>query len=221
MKSINLIKPYFFERRFLIFSGLVCLIVVDFLQLFIPRIIKWAVDDITAFKVDSITLLYYALYIVSIAILIGLFRYGWRRCLIGTSRRVEEGLRNRLFAHIQTLSPSFFDKVKTGDIMAHATNDIQHVRMATGMGMVALTDSIVLGSAAIGFMAYINIKLTLFVLIPMPMVIFGARFFSKKMHRLYQEVQGTFSDLTEVVRERFAGIRIIKAYNRKKMRDSD
>jgi len=216
MKSINLIKPYFFERRFLIFFGLVCLIVVDFLQLFIPRVIKWAVDDITAFKVDSITLLYYALYIVSIAILIGLFRYGWRRCLIGTSRRVEEGLRNRLFDHIQTLSASFFDKAKTGDIMAHATNDIQHIRMATGMGMVALTDSIVLGSAAIGFMAYINVRLTLFVLIPMPMIIFGARFFSKKMHRLYQEVQGTFSDLTEVVRERFAGIRIIKAYNREK-----
>ncbi len=216
MKSINLIKPYFFERRFLIFSGLVCLIVVDFLQLFIPRIIKWAVDDITAFKVDSITLLYYALYIVAISVLIGLFRYGWRRCLIGTSRRVEEGLRNRLFDHIQTLSASFFDKAKTGDIMAHATNDIQHIRMATGMGMVALTDSIVLGSAAVGFMAYINVKLTLFVLIPMPMIIFGARFFSKKMHRLYQEVQGTFSDLTEVVRERFAGIRIIKAYNREK-----
>ncbi|MCD4778370.1 MAG: ABC transporter ATP-binding protein/permease [Desulfobacterales bacterium] len=216
MKSIRLIKPYFFEKRFLIFFGLVCLIVVDFLQLFIPRIIKWAVDDITAFRVDAIRLSYYALYIVAIAVLIALFRYGWRRCLIGTSRRVEEGLRNRLFAHIQTLSPSFFDKVKTGDIMAHATNDIQHVRMATGMGMVALTDSIVLGSAAIGFMAYINVRLTLFVLIPMPMIIFGTRFFSKKMHRLYQEVQGTFSELTEVTRERFAGIRIIKAYNREK-----
>ena len=216
MKSINLIKPYFFEKRFLIFFGLVCLIIVDFLQLFIPRIIKWAVDDITAFRVDLIKLSHYALYIVGIAILIGLFRYGWRRCLIGASRRVEEGLRNRLFAHIQTLSASFFDKVKTGDIMAHATNDILHVRMATGMGMVALTDSIVLGSAAIGFMAYINVRLTLFVLIPMPLIVFGTRFFSKKMHRLYQEVQGTFSDLTEVVRERFAGIRIIKAYNREK-----
>ena len=86
--------------------------------------------------------------------------------------------------------------------------------MATGMGMVALTDAVVLGTAAIGFMAYINVKLTLFVLIPMPMIVFGARFFSKKMHRYYGEVQGAFSDLTEIVRERFAGIRIIKAYNR-------
>ncbi|MGD2028383.1 MAG: ABC transporter ATP-binding protein, partial [Desulfobacterales bacterium] len=101
-----------------------------------------------------------------------------------------------------------------GDLMAHATNDIQHIRMATGMGMVALTDAIVLGTAAIGFMAYINVKLTVYVLIPMPMIVLGTRFFSKKMHRLYGEVQGAFSDLTEVVRERFAGIRIIKAYNR-------
>ncbi len=214
MKSLYLIKPYLEERRIFIVIGLVCLITVDFLQLFIPRVIKWAIDDLTDYRVDIPSLLIYALYIVGIAVLIGIFRYIWRRCLLGTSRRVEEGLRNKLFAHIQTLSASYFIKTKTGDLMAHATNDIQHVRMATGMGMVALTDAVVLGTAAIGFMAYINIKLTLFVLIPMPMIVFGARFFSKKMHRYYGEVQGAFSDLTESVRERFAGIRIIKAYNR-------
>jgi ATP-binding cassette subfamily B multidrug efflux pump len=214
MKSFYLIKPYLLERRFFILLGLACLITVDFLQLFIPRIIKWAIDDLTAYRIDMIVLFIYALYIVGIAVLIGMFRYLWRRCLIGTSRRVEEGLRNKLFYHVQTLSASYFNRVKTGDLMAHATNDIQHIRMATGMGMVALTDAIVLGTAAIGFMAYINVKLTVFVLIPMPMIVLGTRFFSKKMHRLYGEVQGAFSELTEVVRERFAGIRIIKAYNR-------
>ena len=214
MKSLYLIKPYLKERRLIIVIGLVCLMTVDFLQLFIPRVIKWAIDDLTDYRIDLPSLLIYALYIVGIAVLIGIFRYIWRRCLLGTSRRVEEGLRNKLFAHIQTLSASYFVKTKTGDLMAHATNDIQHVRMATGMGMVALTDAVVLGTAAIGFMAYINVKLTLFVLIPMPMIVFGARFFSKKMHRSYGEVQGSFSDLTEIVRERFAGIRIIKAYSR-------
>jgi len=216
MRSLYLIKPYLQENRRLIFLGITCLIAVDFLQLFIPRIIKWAVDDLTAYRADTLKLFTYALYIVGIAIMIGMLRYLWRRFLIGTSRRVEEGLRNQFFAHIQTLSASYFDNVKTGDLMAHATNDIQHVRMATGMGMVALTDAIVLGTAAIGFMAYINVKLTLFVLIPMPMIVLGARFFSKKMHRLYGEVQASFSDLTEAVRERFAGIRIIKAYNKQK-----
>jgi ATP-binding cassette, subfamily B, multidrug efflux pump len=214
MKSLYLIKPYLSERRLSIVLGLVFLITVDFLQLFIPRIIKWAVDDLTGYRINKISLLIYALYIIGISILIGIFRYLWRRCLLGTSRRVEEGLRNRLFSHIQTLSASYFDKAKTGDLMAHATNDIQNVRMATGMGMVALTDAVVLGTAAVGFMVYINLKLTLFVLIPMPLIVFGARFFSKKMHRGYEEVQGAFSELTEIVRERFAGIRMIKAYNR-------
>ncbi|MBC8393181.1 MAG: ABC transporter ATP-binding protein [Deltaproteobacteria bacterium] len=213
MESLSLIKPYFWENRFRIFLGIICLIIVDFLQLFIPRIIKWVVDDITAFRIDAVGLLIYAVYIVGAALLIGVFRYGWRRWLIGTSRVVEEGLRNKLFSHIQTLSASYFQKTKTGDLMAHGSNDIQHIRMATGMGVVALTDAVVLGTAAVGFMAYINVRLTIFVLIPMPLIVITTRMYSKKMHQNYQVVQGAFSDLTEVVRERFAGIRIIKAYN--------
>ena len=216
MKSLYLIQPYFKERRWYVIFGLICLIIVDFLQLLIPRIIKWTVDDLTAFRVDKVTLLYYAVYIICIALLIGLFRYGWRHCLIGLSRRVEEGIRNRLIAHIQTLSASYFNETKTGDLMAHSTNDIQHVRMAMGMGIVALTDAVVLGAAAIGFMLYINVRLTAYVLIPMPFIAVGTRIFSKKMHRLYGEVQAAFSDLTEVARERFTGIRVIKAYNMEK-----
>ena len=214
MKSSALIKSYFKENRRKIAIGLFSLIIVDVLQLFIPRIIKWTVDGLTALQIDLRQLLIYAIYMAVIAVLIGAFRYVWRRCLLGASRRVEEGLRNRLFAHIQTLSASYFDRTQTGDLMAHATNDIQQVRMATGMGMVALNDAIVLGAAAIGFMLYINVTLTLFVLIPMPLITICTRFFSKKMHHRYQSVQATFSDLTEVIRERFAGIRIIKAHNR-------
>ncbi len=220
MKAIELIKPYFWENRYKIAIGLACLIVVDVLQLLIPRVIKWAVDDLATMEIDRVDLLRYAAYMVTMALFIGLFRYIWRRCLLGTSRRVEEGLRNRLFAHVQNLSASYFDHTKTGDLMAHATNDIQQIRMATGMGMVALNDAVVLGAAAIGFMLYINVKLTLFVLIPMPMIVLGTRFFSKKMHRRYQDVQASFSDLTEVVRERFAGIRIIKAHNRKEAEET-
>ena len=213
--AASLIKPYFIENRAKILIGLLSLILVDILQLIIPRIIKWTVDDLTGYNIDVWRLLNYALYIVGIALFIGIFRYIWRRCLLGTSRRVEEGLRNKLFRHLQNLSASYFDNVQTGDLMAHATNDIQQIRMATGMGMVALNDAIVLGLAAIGFMAYINIKLTAFVLIPMPLIVISTRFFSKKMHRRYQSVQAAFSELTEVIRERFAGIRIIKAHHRK------
>ncbi|MGD9137881.1 MAG: ABC transporter ATP-binding protein [Desulfobacterales bacterium] len=216
ISAFNLIKPYFVENRAKIAVGLVSLIIVDLLQLFIPRIIKWIVDDLTSLGLDRWQLLAYALFMIGIAVFIGLFRYIWRRCLLGTARRVEEGLRNMLFSHLQCLSAAYFDRVKTGDLMAHATNDIQQIRMATGMGMVALNDAIVLGLAAIGFMAYINVNLTALVLIPTPLIVFSTRIFSKKMHQRYQAVQSSFSDLTEVIRERFAGIRIIKAHHRMK-----
>ena len=214
-ETSTLIKPYFIENRIRILIGLLSLIAVDILQLVIPRIIKRVVDGLTSFTIDGRQLLTFALYMTAIAVFIGVFRYVWRRCLLGTSRRIEEGLRNKLFTHIQKLSASYFDGVRTGDLMAHATNDIQQIRMATGMGMVALNDAIVLGLAAICFMAYINVKLTLFVLIPMPLIVISTRFFSKKMHSGYQSVQAAFSDVTEVIRERLAGIRIIKAHHRK------
>ncbi len=214
MNSYRLVKPYFVEKRVWVLVGLFSLFIVDILQLFIPRIIKWAVDDLTIGSVKGANLVRYALYVIAVALVIGVFRYIWRRCLIGTSRRVEEGLRNRLFEHIQNLSAGYFDKAKTGDLMARATNDVQHVRMAVGMGMVALTDAVVLTVAAIGFMLYINVTLTLLALLPMPIIVVLTRVITKKMHRLYKDVQASFSDLTEVVRERFAGIRVIKAYNR-------
>jgi ATP-binding cassette subfamily B protein len=214
MKSYRLVKPYFVEKKFVIVLGLFSLFIVDMLQLFIPRIIKWAVDDLALGGTTASRLLHYALYVVGVALLIGIFRFIWRRCLIGTSRRVEEGIRNRLFNHIQTLSAAYFDKTKTGDLMAHATNDVLHVRMAVGMGIVALTDAVVLGLAAIGFMLYINVTLTVFALLPMPIIAILARVLSRRMHHLYKDVQASFAQLTEVVRERFAGIRVVKAYNR-------
>lgn len=213
MKSFKLLRPYFQQRRKLIIAGVICLMAVDVLQLFIPRVIKWAVDDLTGLSIDMAGIAVYAGQIILIALLMTVLRFVWRRFLIGTSRVVEEGLRNRLFTHIQTLSASYYDQARTGDLMAHATNDINNVRMAVGMGMVAFTDAVFLGLAAICFMAYINIKLTLFALIPMPVIIYFTRKFGQKMHRRYTTVQQSFSGLTEVVRESFSGIRIVKAFN--------
>ncbi len=216
MSSVKLITPYLKGNLSVASLGMLCLIIVDFLQLIIPRIIKWAIDDISTFQAGTKELLIYALYITGCAVLIGLFRYIWRRSLIGLSRKIEEGLRNRLFFHIQTLSSSYFDKTKTGNLMAHATNDIMNIRMATGMGIVALTDAVTLGGASIIFMAYINIRLTLMVIFPMTALIFFSRFFTKKMHALYTDIQTIFSDMTESARENFSGIRIIKAYTKEK-----
>ncbi len=212
MNGFALLTPYFREHKGLILLGLASLILVDVLQLLIPRVIKAVVDDITAFRIEPSALWAYSLSIVGIALGMGAFRYVWRRCLLGTSRRVEEGLRNRLHGHVQSLSAPYFDRTDTGDLMAHATNDIQQVRQATGMGLVALNDAVFLGLAAAGFMAWISPRLTLLVLLPMPGIVLGTLFFTRRLHRRYQEVQGSFSALSEVVRERFAGMRIIKAY---------
>jgi ATP-binding cassette subfamily B protein len=138
----------------------------------------------------------------------------WRYLLFGFSRKVEEGLRNRLYDHLQTLSPSFFQRIKTGDLMARATNDINAVRMATGLGIFAVTDSLVLGVATIICMLYISPVLTLVSLIPAPILIYLTRILSRRMSTGYERVQKTFADLTEEVREAFAGVRIVKAYSR-------
>ncbi len=145
MKSFKLIQPYLIANRSSILFGLLCLIVVDLLQLFIPLVIKRVVDDLTLLQVDHSGLLNHAVTILALGLCIGFFRFFWRRCLLGTARKTEEALRNRLFAHIQTLSPAYFDQTRTGDLMAHATNDIQQVRMAAGMGLVALNDALFLG----------------------------------------------------------------------------
>ena len=215
-QAFALIKPYFRENRTVIIVGLLCLVLADAGQLYIPRIIKQTIDDLTTLSADHAVLFKYALAIFFAATLIALFRYGWRRCLIGTSRRIEEGLRDRFFTHIQTLSAGYFGRVSTGDLMAHATNDITNVRMATGMGLVALMDAVFLGTATIVFMVWINGRLTLFALIPMPFIVLSARLFSRIMHSRYRSVQASFSELTEGVRECYAGIRIIKAYTREK-----
>ncbi len=211
MTAFDLLRPYFKRHRVSIVVGVCCLILVDIMQLFIPRVIKATVDDLTLYTTDMARLTTQALIVVGLAICIGVFRYIWRRCLIGTSRIIEEGLRDKLFQHIQRLSAAYFDRTRTGDIMAHATNDINHIRMATGMGLVALTDSVFMGAAAIAFMAYISLELTLLVIIPMPFIAFGTRIFSKRMHQRYGAVQAAFSEVTETVRERFAGIRVIKS----------
>ena len=194
--------------------GLLSLLVVDFLQLLIPLVIKRAIDALTTKTATSHLLFQYGMVILAIAVSMGLLRYVWRHLLFGLSRKIEEGLRNRLYAHLQSLSLSFYQRTKTGDIMARAINDINAIRMASGMGLVALTDGIVLGLAAIGFMVSISPFLTLIALIPAPLVIYFTRILTRRMSTGYERVQKTFSDLTEKARESIAGIRVIKAYGR-------
>jgi ATP-binding cassette subfamily B protein len=120
MGSFRTLKNYFIRYKWHLIAGLATLLVVDGLQLIVPQVIRWAIDDLTMGGIVQRDLIKYALYITGIALLIGFFRYFWRLMILGTARRIEEALRNRLFSHLQTLSLSFFQETKTGDLMAHA-----------------------------------------------------------------------------------------------------
>lgn len=189
------------------------MLIVDGVQLIIPAMVKQAVDMLANDPHNSLALLKLSLIIILLGLLMTALRYWWRILLMGSARNVEKGIRKQLFAHILTLDQGYYDKIKTGDIMAHATSDINHIRMAFGFGLIALTDALLLGSATIGIMLYLNVKLTLYALIPMPILIIITRFLGKKMHSYHGTAQESFSSLTEIVRESFFGIRIIKVFN--------
>jgi ATP-binding cassette subfamily B multidrug efflux pump len=208
------LKEYLVRHRVALGIGLAGLLVVDFLQLLIPLVIRNAINALTARTATPESLLRYGAIIMGIAFVMAVLRYVWRHCIFGLSRKIEEGIRNRLYSHLQTLSLSFYRRTKTGDLMARAINDINSIRMATGMGLVALTDGIVLGVSAIGFMLYISPFLTLISIIPAPILIYFTRILTRRMSTGYERVQATFSDLTEKAREVFAGIRVVKAYTK-------
>jgi len=212
MKVFKTLKNDFIENRRQILVGLVALLIVDILQLLIPRVIKYAIDDLTSGMISSARLLLYGLEVLVLALGIGGLRYIWRYFLLGATRRMERALRDRLFSHLQTLSPAYFSRTKVGDLMAHATNDIDAVRMAMSLGVVFLVDTIILGVLTIFFMIYISPELTFFAILPMPLITLITLFFSRTIHHRFEIVQKAFASLTEKVRETIAGIRVIKSY---------
>ncbi|MDI6764943.1 MAG: ABC transporter transmembrane domain-containing protein, partial [Thermodesulfobacteriota bacterium] len=212
MKSFKTLKEDLIKNRWRILTGLAALLIVDVLQLLIPRVVKHAIDDLTSGDIASPRLLNYGLQILILALGIGGFRYVWRYLLLGASRRMEKALRDRFFLHLQTLSPSYFSRTKIGDLMAHAINDIESVRMAMALGLVFIVDTIILGILTLFFMVYIHPLLTLYAVLPMPLITVITLTFSRTIHKRYEVLQKTFSQLTERVRESISGIRVVKAY---------
>jgi ATP-binding cassette subfamily B protein len=212
MRSFQSLRNDLMENRWRILIGLVALLIVDVLQLIIPRIIKHAIDDLTWGAIPSSRLLLYGGEVLALALGIGGFRYVWRYLLLGAARRIEKALRDRFFLHLQSLSPSYFSRTKVGDLMAHAINDIEAVRMSLSLGIVFLVDTIILGVLTIFFMIYIHPLLTLYAILPMPLITVITLFFSRTIHDRFEVLQKTFASLTERVRESIAGIRVVKAY---------
>jgi len=189
------------------------MIIVDGAQLIIPQIVKGAIDTLSSGNFERSQLVWQCFYIVLLGLGMAILRYCWRNLLMGSARDVERGIRDDLFDHVLRMDSAFYDKVKTGDIMAHATSDINHVRMAFGFGLIALVDTILLGGTTLAIMVWTHPKLTAIAMLPMPFLIYVTRTLGKKMHQHHTTAQESFSKLTEIIREGFFGIRIIKVFN--------
>jgi ATP-binding cassette subfamily B protein len=212
MKELIKLKKYVGRHKWKIMAGLLALILVDILQLFIPQVLKLTIDALAGGTATLSLIMTYGWWVIAIALGMGAGRFFWRYFIIGSARRIERELRQDFFSHLAFLDFSFFDEHKTGDLMAHATNDINAVRMALGFGMVILTDIVVLGIASLYMMFHISPRLSLYALIPLPFLSLVVAFFGQMIRKRFEQVQASFSELTERVRENISGIRVVKFF---------
>ena len=192
--------------------GFTALVLVDVFQLYIPRLIKFAVDDLTLGRADTHRLMLIGLGVLGLALAMVCMRVIWRPLLMGFSRETERVLRSELFDHLQSMHVGYLDDNPPGELMARATNDLNNIRMATGIGLVAAVDGAFMGLAAIGFMLYISPLLALLAILPMPAIVILTRRQSRRFHTRFSKVQEAFSAMTEQVREVISGVRLIKTY---------
>lgn len=193
--------------------GIIFVLIVDVMQMIMPRILGYITDDMQNRNINSSMLLKYAGLILLVSLVIMVFRFLYRVNVIGAEKRLEYELRKKLFDHMLTLSTKYYNTHKTGDLMAHVTNDINAVRMAAGMGVLLIIDTAFLTISVILVMFFtIDIKLTLIALLPLPFIAIFSMVFGRFIHRRFTSVQEAFSNLTEKAQESLSGIRVIKAF---------
>lgn len=213
VESFKTLKPFILEHKWKYILGIIWLIIIDTVQLLVPKILGNATDDIAANVLGREGLLRYALLIVLTGAIISLGRYFWRIYIIGPSRTLEYYLRKKLFNKFLTLSTNYYNKNKTGDLMAHATNDINAVRMALGPGTIMLVDAIFLISLSLYMMISIaGFKFTMILVSTFPLIMIIVNIFGKIIYKRFKIVQGAFSNLSDVTQESLSGIRVIKSF---------
>ena len=194
-------------------GGLLCLLAVDFLELYIPQLTGAITDGLTAGNFPLSILLRDVLLIILIAAGAALMRFGWRVLMFGASRRVERDLREDLYQKLTGLSNRFFQHQKTGDLMAYFSNDMDAIRMAVGPGILTTFDAIVMTlMVVIKMIVYVDLKLTLLAMLPLLVILFGGSQYGKAISRRYDRKQAVFGKLTDFVQESVSGIRIVKAF---------
>ena len=207
------LRKYFLKYKGRYLAGILVLIIIDILQLRIPLIIGDAIDYLEGGTAATTGLSRYIFLIVIIGLGVALGRFIWRHMIFGTSRLIEYDIRNELFRHLEKLSLKYYNKHKTGDIMAHMTNDLNAVRMAVGPGVLMVVDAIVIGTLTIyNMITEINLKLTLLAGIPLLLIIVNSIIIGKIMRIRFKEKQAAFSDLSDFTQERISGIYVIKSF---------
>ncbi|CAK8719326.1 Multidrug ABC transporter ATP-binding protein [Candidatus Electronema halotolerans] len=219
----HLVGPIFRRFRLRLCFGMAALLVVDLLQLTIPRYLKIGVDELEQGTADSHRLLLLCCFILLTAVVAAVLKYCWRTLLIGFSRYLETDLREQLFSHVLDMDQCFLNRHPPGEIMAHAANDLAAVQMAFGMGLAAAADILVLTGASVLFMLHISPPLTLTTLAPLPLLAACAWLLSRELHKRFEQVQAQFSLLTEFSRNTLVSIRMIKGCTREgqQIRDFD
>ncbi|MEX2104000.1 MAG: ABC transporter transmembrane domain-containing protein, partial [Bacilli bacterium] len=202
MRNFLRLKSFFIKHKWYYVFGILTILCVDILQLWIPRILGKFTDGVKDATLTNSQMLTYAGLIIVVATGMVIFRFAWRMFIFGAARNLEYSLRNDLFGQFQKLSTTFFNNHKTGDLMAHATNDINAVRMAAGPGIIMIADTIILLSATIFMMiTTISLKLTLVALLPLPFMAIISGIFGRSIHSRFRRAQEAFSNLTDKVQE--------------------
>lgn len=213
MKELKYISRYVKRHGLQYILGIAALFAVDLMNVYIPRYTGEITDGLEAQTLDMDGVLRLILRILILGAIVALGRFFWRYFIFGASRSIEKEMRNDLFAHLETLSMRYYNEHKTGDLMAHFTNDLQSIRMFLGPTVITAFDATVMLVLVLGQMIlYVDEKLTCIAVLPLILIIFGDYFYGKLMHRRFIRKQKAFSDLTDQVQEAVSGIRVIKAF---------
>ena len=213
MRSIARLLPALARHRGRLALGLACVPLAAFVALMQPQVLQRAVDDLYH-GVSAEKLGRYALLVLGIAVIGGVIRFLQRSLVIGVSRTVEADLRDAMFRHLQRLPAQYFQRQRAGEIMSRATNDMAAVRMMLGPGLMYAVNTASVAVMAPAFMLHISPRLTLYSLLPMPLVSLVVWLAGERIERRFEAIQAQFADIAGRVQESLAGVRVVRAFAR-------
>ncbi|HUI91418.1 MAG TPA: ABC transporter ATP-binding protein [Chitinivibrionales bacterium] len=211
-KAAVFLLSYLKKHAWSVAAGIALLVMVDLIQLVIPRIVQKTVDLLGEEHFSRGGILTNAMTIAALAGCMVVIRFFWRLCIMRPARKIETRMREDMFGRLLGLSFSYFNKTKTGDLMALLVNDLNAVRMAAGLGVIGLTDAAFMGTMSLVFMMAINVKLTLLTVAPLPVIVFVMLRFGAVIQTRFADVQASFGDISSRTQEAFSGIRVIKGF---------